>query len=234
MPNVNVNRRVALLRRSSGIVLDPDAASYLSGATDPVFISAVNDFFLGVKADGNYTKIDAMWLPAAETQTIANRNLKNPATFTLTAVNAPTWTQYQGYTGNGTTQYLNTNFNVSTNGVAYTQNSNSFGFYSRTNIAQASADAGLYVSGNETIINTRWTDNTFYGRNNGSSPYVTFSTTDSRGLYVMQRPNGTTTRAFKNGAQQNQQTVNSGALLSLNNSHQLLENHHHSNLLYPR
>jgi hypothetical protein len=40
----------------------------------------------------------------------------------MTAVNSPTWTANQGFTGNGTSSYIDTNFNPATQGVNYTLN----------------------------------------------------------------------------------------------------------------
>jgi len=50
-----------------------------------------------------------------------------------TAVNSPTFTTDEGFTGNGTSSYISTNFNASTSGVNYTLNDASRYVYLRGN-----------------------------------------------------------------------------------------------------
>jgi len=53
-----------------------------------------------------------------------------------TPVNNPTFTANQGWTGNGTSSYINTNFSPSENGVNYQPGSCSMGVYIRNNVAE--------------------------------------------------------------------------------------------------
>jgi len=82
-----------------------------------------------------------------------------------TAYNAPTFTALEGFTGNGTTQYIDCNWNPSVNGVNYVQNSASFGYYARTIVdgSQGVADLTKYVvitlnTGNSKINDATWSD----------------------------------------------------------------------------
>lgn len=81
--------------------------------------------------------LDRMWLLANQTSEAALKDLVTLSN--ATAVNSPTFTAFEGYTGNGTSSYINTNWNGRTAGhaVAYTLNSASFGIYFRTTTDKA-------------------------------------------------------------------------------------------------
>src|SRR5215813_10721680 len=80
----------------------------------------VDDLIVGLKADGIWTKLDRLWLFAAENAKTALTDLVG---LTLaTAVSSPTFTIDKGYAGNGTSSYIDTGFNTSTSGVNFTLN----------------------------------------------------------------------------------------------------------------
>src|SRR5262249_49915232 len=54
------------------------------------------------------------------------------ARLSLTPVNSPTFTGQQGYTGDGSSSYLNTGYAAGINGVNFTQNSASWFIYIQT------------------------------------------------------------------------------------------------------
>ncbi|CAB4165299.1 hypothetical protein UFOVP833_45 [uncultured Caudovirales phage] len=84
----------------------------------------------GIRADGDLALIDyALPLCGEDSQSslIDFIGLR-----TATAVNSPTFTASQGYAGNGTTSYVNSGFNPSTMGTAYTLNSSFLMIYDRT------------------------------------------------------------------------------------------------------
>ena len=93
-----------------------------------------NDLLVALKAAGVWSKLD----------TFANFATDGDSDFALidwirltdyTAVNSPTFTSNQGYQFNGTSSYINTNFNPATQGVNYTLNNASRGFYLYNSIA---------------------------------------------------------------------------------------------------
>lgn len=112
------------------------------------------DTFIGALiAAGVWTKIDVMWVLAAHDEQAGRLNWKSPGTFTLTAVNSPTFTTDRGFAGNGSTSYLDTGWDRSTNAVQLTQNNAHASVYQRTQagnnievISTASA-AGLTLGG---------------------------------------------------------------------------------------
>ncbi len=79
------------------------------------------------------TEFDRLWIHGLSNQVAARVSVANAATAdVITEVNSPTWTAFQGYTGNASTMYLNTNYNPGTEGVKYTLNNAGFGVYHRT------------------------------------------------------------------------------------------------------
>jgi hypothetical protein len=75
----------------------------------------------GLTADGIFAKLDRLWIFAQATEALALVDLV--ASATATAVNSPTFTANQGYTGNGTSSYVETNYNPGDGGTyKYLQN----------------------------------------------------------------------------------------------------------------
>lgn len=80
-----------------------------------------------------WSKIDAMWVLAAHDEQAGRLNWKSPGSFTLTAVNSPTFTTDRGFAGNGSSSYLDTGWDRGMNGVQFTQNDAHISVYQRTN-----------------------------------------------------------------------------------------------------
>lgn len=74
-----------------------------------------------LKSDGLHAAHDAYWVTATDSREFASLNWKNPSTFRLLE-NGTLSHSSLGFQGNGSTGYLNTQFNASTNGVNYTLN----------------------------------------------------------------------------------------------------------------
>lgn len=101
-------------------------------------------------AGGIWAKLDVMWVLAAHDEQAARLNWITPASFTLTAVNSPTFTTDRGFAGNGTTSYLDTGWDAATNGSQYTQDSAHVGSYQRTAATVGTGSTGL---GSGTALN---------------------------------------------------------------------------------
>lgn len=80
-----------------------------------------------------WPKIDAMWFIAAHDEQAGRLNWKDPATFTLTAVNSPTFLADRHFATDGSTNYLDTGWDRGTNGVQFTQNDAHISVYHRNN-----------------------------------------------------------------------------------------------------
>jgi len=90
-----------------------------------------------LKTANVWTKLDAFYVLAAADSQAARRNWIADL-YNLTEVNAPTFTADLGYTGNGTTAYLDSGFNPTTAPAAkFVQDSNHLGIWSRTNLDNA-------------------------------------------------------------------------------------------------
>ena len=79
------------------------------GSLTPSELSALTLFETSMGAD--MAEFDRLWIHGLSNQIAARTSFVNPTSTPLTEVNSPTWTAYQGYKGNGTTSYLNLNYN---------------------------------------------------------------------------------------------------------------------------
>ena len=97
----------------------------------PARAAAYDAVIRALLAAGVWSKLDALYLLAAADAATALTNLKQ-SSYGLTAVNSPAFTADRGYTGNGTTQYLNPGFTPSTAGGKLVQNSASIFWWTCT------------------------------------------------------------------------------------------------------
>jgi len=86
---------------------------------------AVNTFLNSIQKE----EFDRLWIHGLSNETAARVSIINPTSTPITNVNSTTFTAGEGFQGNGTTMYLNTNYNPSVDGVKYTLNSASLGSY---------------------------------------------------------------------------------------------------------
>lgn len=148
---------------------------------------------------GLWSKFDIFYLLA---QTVnsdgeALKNWKNPGTYDATAMNGPTFTALEGFKPNGTTQYIDSNYSPSTQGVQYAQDSASIGIYIRDNIDEAGAvdmSVSDAASGKWTYIRTR----ALTGRINQPSAGVAGAVADCRGMNILTRTGANASAAYLN------------------------------------
>jgi hypothetical protein len=133
--------------------------------------SAINTLIRTLKDDSIWDELDRLWVMKAHDAQAAKLDWKNPATsaYALTEVGSPTFTADVGYTGNGSSSYLNTNFNPSTDGVQFTQNGASMGVY-LDDVGSSASNRwmGAYSSG-AGYASLRRTTTAAYGLINGAS-----------------------------------------------------------------
>ncbi len=172
---------------------EDEIVAYITHLTTPIsmrMIKLLNIIVCKIKAGFEITNLsdhfDWMYLIGGETSESSVINLvKNDYHGTL--VDSPTFTKYEGIAGNGSTSCIDVNYNAAIDGDNYTLNNGSIGIYSRTNIAEASADIGVREGGNDIVINTRVV-NTAYARINNSSTHAkTGTNNNSTGLYIVTR-----------------------------------------------
>jgi hypothetical protein len=153
----------------------------------------IDDTIRQLKSAGVWTKLDAFYMLAAEASDQALLNWKS-ASFACTTNGTITFVADQGYTGNGTTGYLDTQFNPATAGGGFTQNSAHLGYYSRT-----SASSGSSNMGNDNALIIPHSSGTFSVRLNRSSAFtVATGLTTGAGYTGITRTGSATIDAIRN------------------------------------
>lgn len=171
------------------------------------------EFIDSLKQNGVWVKIDEMWLFANKTSSNALIGLKNKKN--CVSVNSPSFAVYRGFTSNGTTSYLSTQFNLGTEGVNYTRNSACIGVYSRTNASDVGLfDMGCVNSGTDRVFFQTRTGTNFAGRINEADGDVV-SNSDSRGFFIINRSGASATQYYKNGTNLKSGTTSSTAVPSM-------------------
>jgi hypothetical protein len=103
----------------------------------------VDNLITSLKGASVWTKLDRLWLLAAENSQSALRDIAAAAA--ATATSSPTFTTDRGYAGNGSSSYIKTGFIPSSAGGNYTQNSASYGFWNRTSTTPAGGASPMGV-----------------------------------------------------------------------------------------
>lgn len=107
----------------------------------------INTLIVGLKTAGIWSKMDAMYVLAAADEQAALLNWVAD-TNNATAENSPSFVADSGFAGNGSTSFINTNYNPSTDGVHYEQNSASFGYLCLSDGVSNVVSNGVVVGGN--------------------------------------------------------------------------------------
>lgn len=99
-----------------------------------------NDLLVALKSAGVWDKLDVFYCFAQDgSKEFATINWKSPSANQCTLINSPTWTSNQGFTGNGTSSYIDTNYIPSGSGN-YTLNNASRYAYLRALVANRVID----------------------------------------------------------------------------------------------
>lgn len=114
-----------------------------------------------------------------------------------TAVNSPTFITNEGFKGNGTSSYIDTNFNAFLHGVNYQQNNASRGLYMYLADGTASLD-GKAVAG---INNMARTSTSFQRINTTSGLNVSFNFDTTKGMKSIHRTSSTNVELFNDTTQ---------------------------------
>ena len=188
----NKRMRAAPLGHGGGSyrIVNAELTTYTTGLTTALSTSQLRNldtFITSLKTGLSITNLsdafDVMYVLAGETSESSLRNLVKNAHH-ATAVNSPTFTKYEGFKGNGTTSYIDTNYNPSTQGSRFKQNDASIGVYTRDSIKDKGAPTGLTSSSSQSVLVVAST--TLYYGCNSSSPSKIIH--DGRaGLYTIYR-----------------------------------------------
>jgi hypothetical protein len=205
------------------VVSDPDAQAFVSAAelTSQTQANAINTLVIGMKAQGLWTKMKAVYPMVGGTATSHMYNLKDPrnlnAAFRLSF--SGTWTHdSSGAEPNGVNGYADTYLNTSTNLVRtnahlalYVVNNPTVG--AKYDIGNAS-NAAMTVD--PTYLITRYNSNlVFVGI--GDNSYATSSTTTDSRAFWLGGTNGSSTQIiYKNGVSIASASQGAGALSNIN------------------
>jgi hypothetical protein len=162
---------------------------------------AYTTLICGLVTDGVWTKLDFLHVYGTQDATNALLNLVS-SSFSATLVNVPSFTADQGFTGDGSTSYINTGFNPSTAGGNYTQNNASFGMYDRTStvIVTNSPLMGTYDGTNVSAYYPNGGDNFLYARINSGFDGGAGASINHQGFFMLSRTGATAVAVFKNGS----------------------------------
>jgi hypothetical protein len=208
----------------NGVAFDTDYQAVLNRATTlgynlPSASQQIkqNTLLLALKAGGIWNKLDVLYIFANDGgSSFATLNWKNPNVNLATLPNVPTFITNQGFTGNTTSSYINTNFNPATSsGINYTLNNASRYIFVRNQDVGSTAntlDGAIGGNSNATLgINT-----SFLRINQGAtSPVASGNYAGSNVLKSIHRTSVSNIEVFT-GLTQSSLTFNSTSILSSN------------------
>lgn len=183
---------------------DADAQAIFGAFTTPpddTRKGLINAYVLALKAGGVWNSLDGLYVFAAADSQAALINWRNPGTHDATLVNAPTFTQDRGFTGNGTNSYVNSNFNPSTAGGLYVQNSAHISARSLTDLGAGNNNQRLIgIAANDAtaraLLLPRNTSNQVQA--NFNSPNATAgANTDASDLFTVNRSGASAVEVYK-------------------------------------
>ena len=202
---------------AQAVLFDADALAYITAntaITSTADKNAINDFYLGLKSDGIYTKIKAMYLPLWGSDATCKWNLINNRTFDLTFRTGWTFSS-GGMTPNGT--YAETSLVAQS---VFPTTSIHLSTYSRTQIIQSSThrtEIGAYDGTNFTGMSQQYDNFGKYfsaGPNNASYQLPvpnTISSAVTTGLQIGNRLSNVM-KVFQNGAEVASKNVTNSSL----------------------
>ena len=179
-------------------VLDKGIAN---GNTAPTSTNAGNQLMIDLKASGAFAKADALGVLASGVGSDSGFALIDwKRLINLTAVNSPTFNDIQGFSGNGTSSYIDLLYNPSTDAVNWGINDHSFMAFNKNPTADGTL-ISCFDSGNSFCEianddpNTRFIawDNSILGR----TPET--SSGEQDGMLEVKRTNASAFQFYRNG-----------------------------------
>ena len=177
---------------------DSDAQTIFDAFTTPPSAQRkidINTCVVSLKSNSLWTKLDGLWMFAAADEQASLINWKNPGTFNATQVEpttAITFNADQGYTGNGSDNYIKTNLTLNTGGLNFTEDSASYGVWSRSTAQAATSLMAANTAGGawSALIVPRNGSDQALARNNQAAAggeATASSVTDGSGLLSFSR-----------------------------------------------
>ncbi|MEP3073681.1 hypothetical protein [Maricaulis sp.] len=204
---------------TAAVFMDPDAQviiNAMSSTPSGARQSLIEDLVDGLKADGIWAKLDALWVLAAHDSQAAALNWMDPAGSPILPVNAPVFTADRGFKGDNTSTHLDTQFVPGTDGVNFVQDSASAGIWVRE---VASDNGDIYLGTGDNSSSSTFTriqrrsdgvEWRVWGPNGGLLDGGTDSEV-ATGLLVADRSGATAFHTYRNGALENTGSAASGS-----------------------
>ena len=179
----------------------PEAQAYFDAMTtqpSDARKGLINTLIVGLQADGVWPKLDWLCLLAAHAEQAGRLNAKNPAK-ALTAFNSPTFTVDLGFTGNGTTSYLDISEAPNASGNSYSQNAAHLSVWKNSTNTGSLSEIGSPTSWAR--IRPTWggTSGTCTINTSTSLPAMAM-TSIAKGSVILSRTDGNNANYFINGA----------------------------------
>jgi hypothetical protein len=177
-----------------GSGFDADAQAYFTsvGLIDSAYTAPISQFVLDLKSAALWSKFDRLWILANANATAALTCIKSLEV--ATPINNPTFTAGQGYAGNGTSSYLNSDFNPTSAAGNYTQDNAHLSVFSRT---QGTAGVDLGSEGPNSYCGPRLAGNVFNYSVNGGAGSV--ANGNSVGHFISSRTGALLLSAYEDG-----------------------------------
>lgn len=202
---------------SGGPTYTAEAASYFAAMTvqpDAARKGLLDTLIAGLKADGLWTRLDWLAICASHDEQAGRINAINPAQVASAPV-APSFTADRGFTGNGTTQYLDTGWNpLTASSPKFTQNSSHMGVWIGTDLDSSTK----YELGqtNRASICGRTVSSMRVLASGSSAITAAISPSTAIGHSAWSRRSSSDTELYKNGASVATSVFASVALLNVN------------------
>ena len=201
MPLYRGSRRIIMTRRAADA---PQTTAFLartsglSGTETAAYKALIN----GLVTDGVFSLLDALYIFATNTTTTANLNLISTS-FGLTQTGSVTFSADHGYTGDGSTGYLDTGYTPSTAGGHLTLNSVSGGAYILNSRATANNHCAFGTGDNAFIDKLNYqplnnSNNALAQGNDASNANFALSITNAQGMGSVTRNSSSTLDFYKN------------------------------------
>lgn len=182
---------------------DADAQAYINGYapnSSATFKTALNNFVTGLKSDGLWAGLDWLCVPA-DTSAGFLRNLRNLAK-AASAINLPAYTAYRGFTGDGSSSYIDINEPWSADGNSLVRDSGVEGIYinGQSNTANVAIMGNAGTTRRHLIQARAGTGNTTVQLNSGTAAVFETNPTSKIGHKTVVRADASSLRTFVNGA----------------------------------
>lgn len=154
-------------------------------------------------AGGYWARMDQLLIFATEVNTGSEAliNWISPGTYDADNVDATAWTTLEGYTGDGTDDYISTNLNPGDGGsYHYTLDDATIGIYLRTDLTESSSVCGSNDGTNRISLALRYPDNQYFIRvNQNASELLSGIAGATTGLHVITRTASDAVSYYRNG-----------------------------------